>query len=91
MQDLTALLQAAQSADATVRTQAEAQLTALQQSSYGDLLVALSAELADSAKPLDSRRLAGLLVKNTLDAKEDARKVGDRGAQHMMAFKCWEC
>ena len=78
MSDLTALLVAAQSADAAVRTQAEAQLNALQQSNYGELLVGLSAELANATKPVDARRLAGLILKNTLDAKEDARKVGRR-------------
>ncbi|KAL4428164.1 hypothetical protein ABPG75_002253 [Micractinium tetrahymenae] len=71
---LTALLQAAQSADAGVRVQAEQQLNLLQQQHYGELLVGLSAELADGAKPLDARRLAGLILKNTLDAKDDARK-----------------
>lgn len=76
MADLTALLVAAQSADAAVRTQAEQQLTALQSSNYGELLVGLSAELANAAKPVDARRLAGLILKNTLDAKDDARKVG---------------
>lgn len=75
---LTALLQAAQSADAGVRVQAEQQLNLLQQQHYGELLVGLSAELADGAKPLDARRLAGLILKNTLDAKDDARKVGMR-------------
>ncbi|KAI3428693.1 hypothetical protein D9Q98_007516 [Chlorella vulgaris] len=72
---LTALLQAAQSADASVRTQAEQTLSTLQQQQYGDLCVGLSAELADASKPVDARRLAGLILKNTLDAKEDARKT----------------
>lgn len=75
---LTALLQAAQSADAGVRTQAEQQLAALQQQNFSELLVSLSAELADGSKPVDARRLAGLILKNTLDAKEAARKA--RGA-----------
>jgi importin subunit beta-1 len=72
---LTALLQAAQSADASVRTQAEQTLSTLQQQQYGDLCVGLSVELADPSKPVDARRLAGLILKNTLDAKEEARKV----------------
>ena len=76
---LTALLQAAQSPDAGVRNQAEQTLTSLQQGQYAELCVGLSAELADSSKPVDARRLAGLILKNTLDAKEEARKVGPAG------------
>lgn len=75
MTGLTALLQAAQSADAGVRQQAEAQLTQLQTQNYAELLQGLSVELADPNKPVDARRLAGLILKNTLDAKEEARKV----------------
>lgn len=77
---LTPLLQAAQSPDAGVRTQAEQQLTQLQQTQPAELLVALSCELCNGAKPLDARRLAGLILKNTLDAKEESRKVGPPGA-----------
>ena len=76
---LTSLLQAAQSPDAGVRNQAEQTLTSLQQGQYAELCVGLSAELADSSKPVDARRLAGLILKNTLDAKEEARKVGPAG------------
>lgn len=77
---LTQLLQAAQSADAGVRTQAEQQLAALQAQNFSELLVSLSAELADGSKPVDARRLAGLILKNTLDAKEAARKASARPA-----------
>lgn len=80
---LTSLLVAAQSPDANVRTQAEQQLTALQTSNYAELLVGLSAELADPSKPVDARRLAGLILKNTLDAKDEARKVGRRGKREI--------
>lgn len=74
--DLTALLQAAQSPDHNIRTQAEAQLKQLQEGQYPSLLLSLSAELANNEKPTDTRRLAGLILKNALDAKEEARKVG---------------
>ncbi len=80
---LTQLLQAAQSADAGVRTQAEQQLAALQAQNFSELLVSLSAELADGSKPVDARRLAGLILKNSLDAKEAARKASARPAW------CW--
>ena len=78
---LTALLQAAQSPDAAVRNQAEQTLNGLQQQQYAEVLVGLSAELADASKPVDARRLAGLILKNTLDAKEELRKVR-AGAVH---------
>jgi hypothetical protein len=73
---LTELLQAAQSPDATVRNQAEQALNTLQATQYAELCAGLSAELADASKPVDARRLAGLILKNMLDAKEEARKVG---------------
>lgn len=74
--DITALLSAAQSADASVRNAAEQQLQALQESQYASFLLSLSAELSNNDKPVDARRLAGLVLKNTLDARDDARKVG---------------
>ena len=75
-QDLTALLQAAQSADAGVRVQAEGTLKQLQDTQHDAFLLSLSAELANNDKPVDARRLAGLILKNTLDARDEARKVG---------------
>jgi hypothetical protein len=73
--DITGLLHAAQSPDANVRVQAEQGLKTLeaQPASY---LLSLTAELASDDKPADTRRLAGLLLKNALDAKETGRKVG---------------
>jgi hypothetical protein len=73
--DLTPLLQSAQSADHNVRTAAEQQLKQAQETQYATFLVSLSAELANNDKPTDTRRLAGLILKNALDAKEEQRKV----------------
>lgn len=73
--DITGLLQAAQSADANVRNQAEGSLKQLQDSQHDAFLLALAAELANQEKPVDARRLAGLILKNTLDAKDEARKI----------------
>ncbi len=73
--DLTALLQSAQSADHNVRTQAEQQLKQAQESQYATFLASLAAELSNNDKPSDTRRLAGLILKNALDAKEEQRKV----------------
>ncbi|CAL5344172.1 unnamed protein product [Camellia sinensis] len=38
-------------------------------------LLSLSGELANNEKPVDSRKLAGLVLKNALDAKEQHRKL----------------
>jgi importin subunit beta-1 len=73
--DLTAVLQAAQSADASVRQQAELSLKQLE-TQPSVFLLSLSAELANNDKPNDTRRLAGLILKNTLDAKDEKKKVG---------------
>ena len=72
--DVTQFLLSAQSPDAAVRSQAEGQLKAFSEQNFPGYLFSLSSELTNNAKPADSRRLAGLLLKNTLDAREDARK-----------------
>ncbi len=72
--EVTQVLVNAQSPDAGVRTTAEGQLKQFQEQNFPGFLVSLATELASSAKPADSRRLAGLVLKNALDAKEDARK-----------------
>jgi importin subunit beta-1 len=74
--DITQLLQAAQSPDPSVRGQAEASLKHLEQQNLPAFLLSLSTELANNDKPVDARRLAGLILKNTLDAKDENRKVG---------------
>lgn len=73
--NITELLQAAQSPDFNVRSQAEASLKNLETQDLPSFLYSLSAELANNEKPPDARRLAGLILKNTLDAKDEARKV----------------
>lgn len=73
--DLTPLLGSAQSPDAAVRNAAEQQLQQLQKEQYPAFLLSLATELASDSKPVDSRRLAGLVLKNALDARDDARRV----------------
>ncbi|KAL3138275.1 hypothetical protein ABBQ32_006093 [Trebouxia sp. C0010 RCD-2024] len=75
-QELTPVLQHAQSADSSLRTQAELQLQAYQQQDYAGYLVALVSELANDAKPPETRQIAGLLLKNMLDATDAALKEG---------------
>lgn len=72
--DLTQALLAAQSPDQNIRSQAEQYLAQWQEASYPQFLAAAVSELANSAKPAEARRLAGLLLKNSLDAKEEARR-----------------
>lgn len=75
MLDITGLLGSAQSPDASTRNAAEAQLASLQENQYASFLLSLAAELSSAEKPVDSRRLAGLVLKNALDAKDAARQV----------------
>lgn len=72
--DVTQVLLNAQSADANTRRIAEESLKQFQEQSFPVFLLSLSAELTNHEKPVDSRRLAGLILKNSLDAKEAARK-----------------
>jgi importin subunit beta-1 len=75
--DLTPILVAAQSPDAGVRQAAEGQLTALRASNPPAFLHALAAELAAEAKPAEARQIAGLILKNALDAPSESKKVKD--------------
>lgn len=72
--DITQFLLAAQSADARIRSEAEASLRQFQEQNLPQFLLSLSLELANNNKPAESRRLAGILLKNSLDAKDAARK-----------------
>ncbi|XP_060957735.1 importin subunit beta-1 isoform X1 [Cannabis sativa] len=80
--EITQFLLAAQSADAKVRTEAEANLRQFQEQNLPAFLLSLSFELANNDKPTESRRLAGIVLKNSLDAKDAATK--DRLVQQWM-------
>ncbi|KAG0453536.1 hypothetical protein HPP92_024840 [Vanilla planifolia] len=71
---ITQLLLSAQSADAHSRTAAEENLKQFHDKSFTHFLLSLSVELSDDQKPLESRKLAGIILKNTLDAKDVVRK-----------------
>lgn len=64
----------AQSVDGAVRKQAEESLKQFQEQNLPSFLLSLSGELANDQKPVESRKLAGLILKNALDAKEQHRK-----------------
>lgn len=76
--DITALLQSAQNPDANLRTQAELQLKQFQEQNFPGFVFSLASELANNDKPIDARRLAGLILKNSLDAKDEKKKVRGR-------------
>eukprot|EP00271_Cylindrocystis_brebissonii_P014951 TRINITY_DN366_c1_g1_i1.p1 TRINITY_DN366_c1_g1~~TRINITY_DN366_c1_g1_i1.p1 ORF type:complete len:871 (+),score=159.24 TRINITY_DN366_c1_g1_i1:222-2834(+) len=73
--EFTQVLLNAQSADGGLRTQAEENLKQFEEQNFPAFLVSLAGELANQEKPNDARRLAGLILKNSLDAKELARKA----------------
>jgi importin subunit beta-1 len=75
MADITAILTATQSADAGARQAAEEQLKNAQESNLAGFLTGLASELANEQKPPEVRRLAGLILKNALDARDETRKA----------------
>jgi importin subunit beta-1 len=72
--EVTQALLNAQSIDGTVRNDAEESLRQFQEQNLPAFLASLSRELANEDKPVDSRKLAGLILKNALDAKDENRK-----------------
>jgi len=80
--DLTPVLASAQSPDAATRHAAEAALEAARAANPPAFLLALAAQLAGEDKPAATRQIAGLILKNALDAPSDAKKVRKRGGAH---------
>ncbi|CAM0872726.1 unnamed protein product [Alopecurus aequalis] len=72
--DITEVLLATQSHDGQIRNAAEGNIKHFEEQSFPQFLQALSAELSDDNKPPVSRRLAGILLKNSLDANDLTRK-----------------
>ncbi|KAL2542279.1 Importin subunit beta-1 [Abeliophyllum distichum] len=72
--EVTQVLLSAQSIDSTVRNHAEETLKQIQEQNLPNFLLSLSGELSSEEKPVESRKLAGLILKNALDAKEQYRK-----------------
>lgn len=65
----------AQSVDSAARKHAEENLRQFQEQNLPGFVLALSGELATNEKPVESRKLAGLILKNALDAKEHHRRL----------------
>ncbi|CAM8920198.1 unnamed protein product [Rhodiola kirilowii] len=72
--EITNYLLAAQAADAKVRTEAETSLKQFQEQNLPAFILSLAAELSNNDKPIESRRLAGIVLKNSLDAKDSLKK-----------------
>ncbi|XP_074291728.1 importin subunit beta-1-like [Silene latifolia] len=72
--EITQVLLNAQSVDGSVRKHAEETLKQFQDQNLPSFLLSLAGELANEEKPAESRKLAGLILKNALDAKEQHRK-----------------
>eukprot|EP00873_Tetraselmis_striata_P044487 jgi/Tetstr1/464751/TSEL_009498.t1 len=73
--DISSLLASSQNADAAVRTQAEQALAEFSRTNVPGFLLSLSTELANAEKAPDSRKLAGIILKNQLDAKDEAKRA----------------
>ncbi|KAL6177827.1 hypothetical protein ACLB2K_049349 [Fragaria x ananassa] len=72
--EITQFLLNAQAVDGNVRKHAEENIRQFQEQNLPSFLFSLAAELANDDKPVESRKLAGLILKNALDAKEQHRK-----------------
>jgi importin subunit beta-1 len=72
---LSSCLQNAQSLDKNTREQAEEYIRRAEEENWGAFLLALSQELARDGGPVASRQMAGLLLKNSLDAKDSHIQV----------------
>ncbi|CAJ2632268.1 importin subunit beta-1-like protein [Trifolium pratense] len=68
--EVTQILLNAQAVDGAVRKQAENKLKQFQEQNLPSFLLTLAGELSNDEKPPESRRLAGLILKNALDSKE---------------------
>lgn len=72
---LTACLRAAQSADPSARKAAEQQLAGWEAAGAAPFLGQLVVHLADEGRPPDTRRLAGLLLKNAVSAEGEGQRA----------------
>ncbi|CAA0826429.1 Importin subunit beta-1 [Striga hermonthica] len=72
--EITQVLLSAQAVDSAVRKHAEETLKQFHEQNLPAFLLSLSGELANEEKPVESRKLAGLILKNALDAKEKHMK-----------------
>ena len=84
MSDVTQILTACQSGDTAVRTQAEKTLQQARTSNLPQFYVAMSGELCNDSKPKNTRQLAGVILKNCLDANND--QLAEQRAKEWLAL-----
>jgi importin subunit beta-1 len=72
---LESVLQQALQPDVTARQSAELTVKQLENQKYPTFVASLCAEFATEAKPQETRRLAGLLLKNSLTSKDSTLQV----------------
>ncbi|KAG2492867.1 hypothetical protein HYH03_008782 [Edaphochlamys debaryana] len=72
--DLSAALASTFSHDANIRQQAEQHLDQLKQTNFPSYLASITNELGNEERPDDVRQAAGLQLKNSVDAKDAARR-----------------
>jgi importin subunit beta-1 len=72
---LRTYLQNASSGDTATRDQAEAGIQQLQAADWGSFIAGLAQEIANESAPEVGRQMAGLLLKNALDAKDPRLQV----------------
>jgi importin subunit beta-1 len=75
MADITAILTTSQSHDLAARQAAETQLRVAEESNLAGFLTGLASELGNDQKPPETRQLAGLILKNAVTSKDEARKA----------------
>jgi len=75
VQDLTVVLNAAQSPNVEERLKAEKHLADFEEQDYNSFALSLAAELATDGKAETNRQIAGLMLKNSLDARDYKKKV----------------
>lgn len=68
--NVTQILQNALSEDPGSRKEAEDQLSNASETNFKEFMLTMCAELYGEDRPPHTRRLAGILMKNALDAKD---------------------
>ena len=82
MSELAQILEQAQSHDHQIRTAAEANLKQAEETQPGPYMQALLGELSSEDRPMNSRQLAGLQLKNLFKVRVPAHGRGLDGERH---------
>ena len=72
--DRAQILLAAQSMDGNLSSVAEGDLKLFQEQNLPNFLLSLSVEMSSDERPPESRMVAGIILKNSLDTTDSAKK-----------------